>query len=187
VDVVAMDQLASGRMEALIAAVRPGQWGSPTPCEGWSVRDLVEHVVAGNVKYTGLAGGDDFVPGAPPIDLGDEPATAYRETFDVMASAWREPGALSREIGLPRGQRGPAETAAWIHLAETLCHGWDLATATGQEPGFDDTVVAPCLEECRRRVPPQRPAESPFADATDVSGGPLLDQLAAYLGRSVGG
>jgi uncharacterized protein (TIGR03086 family) len=157
-----------------------------TPCEGWTVDDLVAHLIAGNVKYEGIARGDDFVPGAPTVDIGVDPARTYEQTFAAMVEAWRAPGALEREIGLPRGARGPAEVAAWIHLCETLGHGWDLARATGQEPAFDADVVVACLEATKQRMPPQRGEGSPFADARDTGSDDVIDHLAAYLGRDVG-
>lgn len=184
-DVIAYDERAGIRLAQLIAGVSEDVWECATPCEGWSVRDLVTHVVAGNVKYGRIAGGADFEPGVPEVSIGADPAATYLETLRDMVAAWREPGALDREIGLPRG-RGRAEVAAWIHLAETLGHGWDLATATGQSADFDDEAVGACLAECRSRMPPQRPPMIPFRDAVPVESGPLIDQLAAYLGRSPG-
>jgi len=181
--VIEYDERAGARLAELIAGIPEGAWDSDTPCEGWSVRDLVNHVVAGNVKYQGIAGGADFESGAPEVSIGADPAATYRTSLQDMLAGWRVPGALDREIGLPRG-RGRAEIAAWIHLAETLGHGWDLATATGQPAGFDDEVVGVCLAECRGRIPPERPPMVPFRDAVSVEGGPLIDQLAAYLGRS---
>jgi uncharacterized protein (TIGR03086 family) len=183
VGVVEYDEGAGARLAELIAGIPDDAWGSATPCEGWSVRDLVTHVVAGNVKYQQIAAGCDFEPGAPEVTIGDDAAVTYRDTLQRMLAAWRVPGSLDREVGLPRG-RGRAEVAAWIHLAETLGHGWDLATATGQPAGFDDDAVAACLAECRERIPPERPPAVPFADAVSVGSGPLIDQLAAYLGRS---
>ena len=183
--VVELERRAGERAVALISAVPEARWSFPTPCSGWSVRDLVRHLIAGNVKYTGIAHGDDFVPGAPEVELSDDAAAMYEQTLAEMLDAWQQPGALAREIGLPRGQRGPAEVAAWIHLTETLGHGWDLARSTDQHPGFDDDVVAACLEQCRRRMPPQRGEDSPFADAANGEGKPLVDQLAAYLGRDL--
>jgi uncharacterized protein (TIGR03086 family) len=185
VDVIDLDRRAGERMARLIADIPPGAWTAPTPCAHWTVRDLVAHVVGANVKYTGIAAGDDFAPGVPDIDLGENAAATYRRTLAEMVDAWRRPGALDREIGLPRGQSGPAEMAAWIHLAETLAHGWDLARATGQHPDFDEEVIRACLEDCKRRMPPQRGEGSPFADATLAEGHSLIDQLAAYLGRDV--
>lgn len=179
------DQRAGAQVALLITAVPADRWTAPTPCSEWTVRDLVAHLIAGNVKYAGIARGDDFVAGAPPASVGDDPAATYRQTLSDMLHAWEAPGALDREIGLPRGQRGRAEVAAWIHLAETLGHGWDLATATGQQAGFNDEDVAASLAECRRRMPAERGQESPFADAVAPAGERLIDQLAAYLGRSV--
>ena len=172
-------------MSVLIAGVPADRWSAATPCDAWNVRDLITHVIAGNVKYRGIGLGDDFVPGAPEVDLGDEPAETYRTSLSEMLDAWRQPDSLEREIGLPRGQRGRAEIALWIHLAETLAHGWDLATATDQKPGFDDDLVAASLDECQRRVPAERGEESPFANAVTKPGGSLIDQFAAYLGRNV--
>lgn len=178
------DQRAGARVAELIARVPSDQWSAATPCSDWTVRDLVAHLVAGNVKYAGIGRGDDFRPGAPAVPVGDDPAVTYRETLFDMLQAWQAPGALDREIALPRGARGPAAVATWIHLAETLGHGWDLATATSQEPGFDDEDVAASLADCRRRMPAQRGEGSPFADAVIEVDGPLIDQLAAYLGRT---
>lgn len=168
-----------------MAGVPSSRWESPTPCDDWTVGDVVAHVIAGNVKYTGIARGDDFSPGAPRVEVGNDLAATYRVTVYEMLEAWRQPGALEREIGLPRGRRGPAEVAVWLHLAETLGHGWDLARATAQDPGFDGDAVSACLAECRSRMPPERGEGSPFADARPVSADALIDQLAAYLGRDV--
>jgi uncharacterized protein (TIGR03086 family) len=183
VGVLDHDRRCGARVAVLIANVPADMWSAATPCPAWTVRDLVAHLIAGNVKYTGIARGDDFVPGAPGVCVGSEPAATYRETLAEMLAAWQRPGALDREMGLPRGDRGRAEVAAWIHLAETLGHGWDLATATNQDPGFDDVDVAASLAECRTRMPAQRGPGSVFADAVDRADGPLIDQFAAYLGR----
>lgn len=183
-DVVELDRRGGERLAELIATIPSDAWEWHTPCEDWTVRLLVTHLVAGNVKYTGIARGHDFTPGAPEVALGDDAAATYRRTLAEMLEAWREPESLDREIGLPRGQRGRAEIALWIHLAETLGHGWDLAMATSQTAGFDDDVVVASLDECRRRMPAQRGEGSPFADAVHVDG-PVIDELAAYLGRDV--
>jgi len=103
----------------MISAIPADGWASATPCSDWTVRDLVRHVIAGNVKYAEIALGADFVPGAPDVVFEDDLAGMYRRTLTEMLVAWRRPGALDRAAGLPQG-RGRAETAAWIHLAETL-------------------------------------------------------------------
>lgn len=186
-DVIELDARATKALGRLIAGTPAERWSAPTPCPEWSVHDLVRHLVAGNVKYTGIANGDSWRPGAPDVEVGEAPAETYARTARELLDAWRKPGVMDREIDLPRGLRGPAEKALWIHLAETLVHGWDLARATGQTPAFDGDVVAAGLADVRGRTPPRRGPESPFADArTPPAGAPLIDQLAAYMGRDVG-
>jgi len=184
-DVVDLDARASVAMTAIIAEIAPEQYDGPTPCGGWTVRDLLRHVVAGNVKYVAIAEGAAWARGGPDVDLGADPAATYRETFDAMIEAWRRPGALHREIVLPRGP-STGEAALFLHLGETLVHGWDLAKATGQAPVFEPDVVEASLAQYQSWLPPNRPPDSPFDDATTVpDDAPLIDRFAAFLGRDV--
>lgn len=142
--------------------------------------------MAGNLKYTRIAEGDNWLPGVPEVDLGDRPAITYRRTVDRLLEAWRRPGVLDREIDLPRG-RGPAYVALSIHLGETLVHGWDLARATGQRPAYDVDVVEASLAAFQSWLPPDRPSAQFFGDANSVGDdAEPIDRLAAYLGRDIG-
>ena len=56
-----MDQLdlhrrAQDIFRATVASVGADQWNLATPCEGWSVVDLVDHIIGGNTWVQGLAG-----------------------------------------------------------------------------------------------------------------------------------
>jgi uncharacterized protein (TIGR03086 family) len=94
-------------------------------------------------------------------------------------------GALDRETALPVG-RGRAEAALYLHLGETLVHGWDLARATGQPLPWDDEVVEGSLTQFSSWLPPQRPPGSAYGDARPLGDDAApIDRLAAYLGRDV--
>lgn len=184
-NVVELDRCAAGVTAAIVDATPDDQYAAPTPCPEWTVGDLVTHLIAGNLKYTKIARGGDWSRGVPPVEVGDEPAAMYRRTVDTMLEAWQELGALDREITLPRG-RGRAESALYLHLGETLVHGWDLAMATGQEPSFDVEFVEASLAQYQSWLPARRPEGSPFADAAGVDeNARAIDRLAAYLGREV--
>jgi uncharacterized protein (TIGR03086 family) len=115
--------------------------------------------------------------------LGDDPAAAHRETARAPAEAWRQPGRLDRTDRLPFGEL-PDEAAVGMHLVETVLHGWDLARATGQDPGFDPGVVEAADRFARSSMPERRPAASPFANAVEAPpGASPIDRLAAYAGR----
>ncbi len=172
-------------MAALIDGTSVEQHELPTPCPEWTVGDLLAHIVAGNLKYLEIARGSDWARGMPGVELGHDPAETYRRTAAVMLRAWEQPGVLEREITLPIG-RGPAAAALYVHLGETLVHGWDLAKASGQKASWDAFVVEASLAQFKSWLPAQRPPGTPFSDAT-ASGDDAapIDRLAAYLGRDV--
>lgn len=184
-NVVELDRRAGLGTAALVHATSPDQYGDPTPCPDWTVWDLLTHLVAGNVKYTEIGRGKEWDRGVPDVALDDDPGSLYRRTLEAMLEAWDQPGALDRETALPVG-RGRAEGALYVHLGETLVHGWDLARATGQSPPWDADVVEASLAQFRTWLPPQRRPGAPFSDAAAVSAdAAAIDRLAAYLGRDV--
>lgn len=184
-NVVDLDRRAALGLAALIDETSMDQMDAPTPCPAWSVRALVAHVIAGNLKYTEIAHGKDWSRGAPDVELDHDPPSMYRRSLEAMLEAWERPGVLARETPLPVG-RGPAEAALYLHLGETLVHGWDLAVATGRRPSFDDDVAAASLNQFGSWLPPQRPPGSPFLDARMLGDDAApLDRLAGYLGRDV--
>jgi uncharacterized protein (TIGR03086 family) len=185
-NVVDLDRRAARGTAALVDATSPDQYAAPTPCTDWTVRDLLTHLIAGNVKYVEIGRGKEWARGAPDVVLDDDPGAMYRRTMDAMLQAWEQPGVLDRDTALPVG-RGRAELALYLHLGETLVHGWDLARATGQLLPWNVEVVEASLDQFRSWLPAQRPPGSPFLDAAAVSlDAAPIDRLAAYLGRDVG-
>jgi uncharacterized protein (TIGR03086 family) len=182
---VDLDRRAALATATLFEATSPDQYDAPTPCPEWTVRDLLAHLIAGNVKYVEIGRGQEWARGAPDVVLDDDPAAMYRRTLDAMLEAWEQPGVLDRETALPVG-RGRAEGALYLHLGESLVHGWDLARATRQQPPWDPEVVEASLAQFRSWLPQQRPAGTPYADAKPLSDdAAAIDRLAAYLGRDV--
>ena len=182
-DVVDLAERALHELAETVALIGPGQWNSPTPCELWTVQELLEHVVAVNRKYQGIAGGDDWLPGVEDVDLGADPARTYRDTIRPFLTAWREPGARERQIRTQGEQFVPADVVLSAHLRETLVHGWDLAVAIGRSAPFDDEVVRACLDRVAG-TPGIRPAGIGYADATPAASdaAPIV-RLAAFFGR----
>lgn len=184
-DVVELDRSAGVAAAIVIAGIRDDQLGRPTPCPDWTVSDLLTHLIAGNVKYRLIGGGGEWSRGVPEVAPTDDPAGAYRETLDRMLEPWERPGALDREIDLPLG-RGPASAALFVHLGESLVHGWDLAQATSQRLVVDTNVIEACLAAYMSWLPPERPPGVPFGDARPAApDAPALTRLAAFLGRDV--
>ena len=176
--------------ERLIRAVADGEWTAATPCAGWTVHDLVNHLVAGNRLFVEVLAGNP-----PPLEeirrravadqLGDAPPIAFRESADALLAAFRVPGALDRSVRTPIGTV-PAAAALHLRITEALVHSWDLARATGRAVDFPDDLVEQELAFSRARLGDVEPGRAPFGPAQPVpDDAPALDRLAGCLGRAV--
>jgi len=55
-------QRAWTTLEQTAAAVAPSAWERPSPCPGWTARQLVGHLVDGHHQVQALLGGPDRLP-----------------------------------------------------------------------------------------------------------------------------
>jgi uncharacterized protein (TIGR03086 family) len=178
------DQLARAlaATETLVAGVRADQWDAPTGCPGWTVRDLVEHLIGGTRHVAAVLAGQ----APPPAEaLGDDPLERYRRAGEALLGAVDEPGVFEKVVTVPAGTV-PTPVALHLRLTELLVHGWDVARATGQPTaGLPDDLAEQELAFSRvqlQRLPPDR---SPFAPPQQIdAAAPAIDRLAALLGRS---
>jgi uncharacterized protein (TIGR03086 family) len=178
------DQLVQ-QFEQLIAGVRDEQWGAPTPCTDWNVRNLVNHVARGNRLFATALRGEPPPPAEPADVLGDDPVAAYRAASAEMLDALRQPGAMQGTVTVPFGTV-PAGVAVHLRNTELLVHGWDLARATGQAVEFPNDVVEQEMQFSRGALSQIPPGRTPFGPSQPVAdGAPAIDRLAALLGRQV--
>jgi uncharacterized protein (TIGR03086 family) len=171
---------ATGR---LVAAVRDDQWAKPTGCPGWSVRDLLNHLVGGNLMAAAVLTGSQ--PPDPTADhLGAGPVDAYRRSGEAVRVAFARPGALEQVVTVPAGTV-PGAVALHLRLTEHLVHGWDLARATGQATtGLPADLAEQELVFARAQLGKLPPDRRPFAPPQPVDDdAPAIDRLAALLGR----
>jgi len=95
-----------------VAATTPADEAAPTPCSDWTVRQLIAHLVAVNIKYADVGQGGPLLPGTPKVDLGDDLSRAYERTIRPFLDAWRAQGALDRE-----GEAGAPDFYSYRYLA----------------------------------------------------------------------
>jgi uncharacterized protein (TIGR03086 family) len=170
----------------VIDAIGDGQWSLPTPCDGWTVRDLAEHVVAGNDIFTAALHGQPTASG-PPAERSGDLASQYRRSIQELLQAFRQPGTLERVVSVPFGTV-PGAVALHLRITELLVHGWDLARATGQAVAFPEDASEQELAFSRQALKDVPPGRRPFAPPEPVAGdAPAIDRLAACLGRQVTG
>ena len=144
VDVAALHARALDETGRTVKGIAPDQLGRPTPCDGWDVRTLLEHLVSGNLWVGELMAGKTIEEVGDRLDgdvLGDDHVVAWRRSAEVAADAFNAPDAMSRPAAVSYGPV-PGEVYAGHRLIDVVIHGWDLATATGQETTIDPDLVA---------------------------------------------
>src|SRR6185437_3009018 len=100
---IALFRQAAALADATVSAVRPDQLGHPTPCTEWTVRQLINHVLTGNLFFVSLA------TGTPPPDrmadhVGDDHVASFRDSLARLSAVFSEPGFLGKPVPSPDGE-----------------------------------------------------------------------------------
>jgi uncharacterized protein (TIGR03086 family) len=166
----------------LVRVTTPDQFGLPTPCADWTVRDLLDHLVWENTIWGGLAQGTPPTGDHTEDHLGDDHIAAFTSAAATARDAFRQPGMPERSFGPARGRRVIEQL-----LVELLVHGWDLATALDRDRDLEPDIARaalPVVREIYGDLP--RAAGGSIAPAQPApEHAPALDDVAAFLGRRI--
>src|SRR5688572_13681980 len=80
----ALDQLAG-----LLDEVPDTALGGPTPCEPWTVQELVDHVAAAPARFARMARGESVDWSSTP-SAGPDPASVFRANAEGLLAAVRD-------------------------------------------------------------------------------------------------
>lgn len=187
---------------AVIGTVQADQLEDPTPCDQYTVHDIVGHLVGVLRSVSAIGRGEDPFS-VTPLEPASTPAgwlDAWRDAAHDARAAWTDDAAMERIVVLPWSQVSGGETLRG-YLNEVTVHTWDLATAIGQRPAWDDQVVEAAFAAIRTTLPAEGRTElfeaisrdlpadrgpfvAPFAAAVDVAAdAPAIDRLIAWNGR----
>lgn len=107
-------------------------WERPTPCEGWTVRDLVEHLIVTQGEF--LARQDLTVPA---VSLSN-PRSAWDEHTTAVLELLEDPTVGAREYDGHFGRTTIAATLVNFYGWDLLVHRWDLARALDADERFSE-------------------------------------------------
>ena len=158
-------------------------WENPTPCEDWTVRDLVNHMTAEHLWAPRLLAGETIEDVGTAYDgdvLGDDPVAAWRAAADRSAAAWAAAD-LDRPVHLSSGVV-PARQYAEEMLVDLAVHRWDLQRGAGTGAGMDGATVEHVLTRVKEH-PEEFSGTSAFKDPVEVESDMAHDHLLALLGR----
>lgn len=186
----------------VLDGIGPDQLGLPTPCTEYDVRALAGHLLAMAQRVGEVGRGEPLSPLEVTEGVPDDGwVEAWDRVGQEVAAAWADDATLERIVVLPWATLpGSATLIMWCN--ELSVHTWDLATATGQAPDWDDTVLAAAFaamqvglpaegrteafEAIAQNLPEGTPVSAPpFAAAVELPDDALLiDRLVAWNGRT---
>ena len=126
----------------------------PTPCDGWTVRDLINHMNAEHVAICDGAVPDESDPRAEFCRI----AARWVAFFDTT---------MGRAVRIPKmGADIPSEIMLSVHLADMVVHRWDLTSAIGSPCPVPEALLDAAAE---------------VAEVATANGGPLVGPDGVYM------
>jgi uncharacterized protein (TIGR03086 family) len=173
------------RTGKIVAGTTRDQLDGSTPCPDWTVGDLLNHIIGGCLAVSSGAAGE-----ARPIDDGvDHAAGGHVAAFEDAArgaiEAFQVPGALESKFEMSWGDT-PGTVALGLAVTDAVVHGWDLATATGQDAPIDEDIAEEIYGMTSSMMEPKGsyPRGDAFDDPVEVpDDAPASARMLAYLGR----
>lgn len=177
-DPVGLFRAATGRAATVMAGVDVEELSAPTPCQDWSVQQLMDHM-AGGPAYLIAAS-----EGRAPVPEQGVTAEHYRKRVDEALEVIADPAAMARTCVSPLGLEWTVAEAVAGTFMDTLVHTWDLAVATGQDATLDPALVEACVAMFLPGMPERGRAGGLVGPAVPVPPGASdQDRLLSAMGR----
>ncbi len=139
-------------MDAVVARIPDGAWDNPSPCEGWTARDVLGHQVGVLDGVAHMAAGNEMILPQTPDDLSD-PRALWAECRDRVLAVLDTREALHHHGGYWFGEMSIDELIG-IVMWDPLTHAWDLSQATGVAAVLDPGLA----RKSHDRISAMRPA-----------------------------
>ena len=144
-DVADRWRIIAGTFTERTRAVPTDAWAHPSPCEGWTARDIVAHLVEWVPPFL-ESGAGLTINAIPPVDA--DPANAWVHLSDKIQAILDADNIADQIFDHPMAGRHPLDHAIdRFILGDVLIHTWDLSRATGQNEQLDPTTVDSMLNE----------------------------------------
>jgi len=169
----------------VLHGVADAELSNATPCDDYTVGDLVDHVdqvCRGAIALArNEAGG--FAADVRAIHREPEWREQVAQHVRDLGAAWQDPVAWQGS-GNVAGSDLSNETWAKIALTELVVHGWDLARATDLPFELPEETLRACLDHVAAFVP-NAPVPGLWGPPVEVDDdAPLLDQIVGITGRT---
>jgi uncharacterized protein (TIGR03086 family) len=172
----ARHEVVAGEFTRLVAATP--DWSAPAPVDGWTARDVVDHLVTWFPGF--LAAGGIDLPAGPAV--AQDPLAAWQHQAGAVQALVEERGEESFTHPYA-GTHRLVDAVDQFYTADVFMHSWDLARAGGQDPDLDEDQAAMMLAG-------MQPIEGLLRDSGQYGpavpvpdDAPVVDRLMGFIGR----
>lgn len=163
-------QQAADKFNEVLDQVGDDQWSAATPCEEWTVRELVDHIL----HWQGMGGGI--------LGAGTSPGDDWKTIEPAVGAALRDPANLEGNAEQFNGM--PKHQVAGFVIGDLLIHTWDLARAIGADEQLPEAPVEATMLGLERVPPEMMRGSNMFGAPIDVADDASpQDKLLAFTGR----
>jgi uncharacterized protein (TIGR03086 family) len=178
------------KLRELLLGITDDDLSGPTPCDDWTLGDLLDHISHVVHAFTQAARKvtDPSTADRPGRPSGASLPAYWRSRLPVLledlAVAWRDPAAWTG-TAQAAGLTMPAAAMGTVAMTELIMHSWDLARSTDQEYAADPRILDVVIEMLSQGACPGVPEVfGPPVETSDEAS--LLDQVVALSGRDPG-
>jgi uncharacterized protein (TIGR03086 family) len=148
-DVQERYRVVSSGFSAAVRAVAPDQWGAQSPCEQWTARDLLAHVVENHRGViASVRSGESELLGAD-----EDPKQAWENVCRAIDEITGDPEARATEMDGPTGKMPAGQIIGQFVTMDVLVHTWDLARTIGADERLDEDSARQAYEALKPMDP----------------------------------
>jgi uncharacterized protein (TIGR03086 family) len=124
-------------LTAVLDAVPTDAWDRPSTCEGWTVRDVVRHLVQTQREFLTERGVD--LADEPDVDA--DPAAAWRSHARRVAAALADQAVAEAGYDGYFGPTTVGSTLEQFYVWDMLVHRWDVARSVGADAALTEAEL----------------------------------------------
>lgn len=161
---------AADKWDEVTSQIGDDDWEKTTPCDGWTVRDLVDHAMLWQRNGASALAG---------IDNDADWATVRPALAAALADPANLEGTADEFGGLPK------QAAVGLVTADLLIHSWDLARSIGVDASIDEAAAESTLMGLQRLPDAVLRRKGVYGPAVEVSDdASAQDRLIGFVGRT---
>ena len=126
---------------AVVDRVPATGWDAPSPCEGWSARDVLAHVIHSQRTFLAERGVDAATSADLDSDPSIDPGDAWRVHLERMRELLADPAVAGMEYDGVFGRTTVGKSIVAFHGFDLVVHRWDIAAAAGLDERLTDSEL----------------------------------------------